>query len=259
MPAITFPASPYVNQVYTVGSKSWQWDGSVWNAYYNEGVDSVYGTGADGDATLDGTTTVLSMAPSSSVYSMTQDMYFNDLTINASVRLAPNGYRIFVKGTLKLLGTNSTIGYTAGFSTDGSIKQGGAASGGAASTAVTHSLGGSATGFTAMAPTSAMGGSNYFKQPLQAITGYSITASGGPTFLRGGAGGASQAGGGVVIIAARYISGPASGTAYIKAPGTAPAGGGVILIVSSAEALAAGISTDVTGQNAGTVYYMSQV
>lgn len=254
MPAITFPASPYTNQIYTVGSKSWQWDGSVWNSYYNEGVDSVYGTGADGDAVLDGTTTVLSMAPSSSVYSMTTDLYFNDLTINASVRLAPNGYRIFVKGTLKFIGTNSTIGYTAGFSTDGSIKQGGAAS-----TAVTHSLGGSATGFTATAPLATLGGSNYFRVPTQAITGYSITASGGPTPLRGGAGGASQAGGGIVIVAARYISGPASGTAYIKAPGTAPAGGGVILIVSSADALAAGISTDVTGQNAGTVYYMSQV
>ena len=254
MAAITFPASPYVNQIYTVGSKSWQWDGSVWNAYYNEGVDAVYGTGADGDATLDGTTTVLSMAPSSSVYSMTRDIYFNDLTINASVRLAPNGYRIFVKGTLKFVGTNSTIGYITGFATDGSIKQGGAAS-----TAVPHSLGGSATGFAATAPLASLGGTNHFRIPSQAITGYSITASGGPEFLRGGAGGASQAGGGVIIIAARYISGPASGTAYIKAPGTAPAGGGVILVVSSSEALPSGITTDVTGQNAGTVYYMSQV
>jgi len=254
MPAITFPASPYQYQIYTVGSKSWQWDGSVWAAYYNESVDSVYGTGADGDATLDGTTTVLGMAPSSSVYSMTTDMFFNDLTINANVRLAPNGYRIFVKGTLKFMGTNSTIGYTAGFATSGSIMQGGAAS-----TAVTHSLGGSATGYTATAPTAGMGGSTYFQVPHQAITGYSMTASGGPTFLRGGAGGTAQAGGGVVIIAARYISGPASGTAYIKAPGTAPAGGGVILIVSSAATLAAGITTDVTGQNPGTVYYMSQV
>jgi hypothetical protein len=254
MPAITFPASPYVNQIFTAGPKSWQWDGSVWNAYFNEGVDSVYGTGADGDAVLDGTTTVLSTAPSSSVYSMTRDMYFNDLTINAGVRLAPNGYRIFVKGTLKFMGTDSTIGFTTGYSTEGSIMQGGAAA-----TAVTHSLGGSATGFTATAPHSNMGGSAYFQVPHQAVTGYSITASGGPTFLRGGAGGTAQAGGGVVIIAARYISGPASGTAYIKAPGTAPAGGGVILIVSSAEALAPGITTDVTGQNPGTVYYMSQV
>ena len=260
MAAITFPASPYTNQIFTVGSKSWQWDGTLWNAYYNEAVDSVYGTGADGDATLDGTTTVLSMAPSSSVYSMTRDIYFNDLTINASVRLAPNGYRIFVKGTLKFVGTNSTIGYITGFATDGSIKQGGAAA-----TSVTHSLGGAGisspagTNYTATAPTAPLGGSNYFKVPSQAVTGYSITASGGPEFLRGGAGGASQAGGGVIIIAARYISGPASGTAYIKAPGTAPAGGGVILVVSSSEALPSGITTDVTGQNAGTVYYMSQV
>jgi hypothetical protein len=104
-----------------------------------------------------------------------------------------------------------------------------------------------------------MGGVNYFRVPTQAITGYSITAAGGPTFLRGGAGGTAQAGGGVVIIAARYISGPTSGTAYIKAPGTAPAGGGAILILSSAETLHASVSTDVTGQNAGTVYYMSQV
>lgn len=254
MPAITFPASPYTNQIYTVGSKSWQWDGSLWNAYYNEGVDAVYGTGADGDAVLNGSSTVLGMVPSSNVYSMTTDLYFNDLTINASVRLAPDGYRIFVKGTLKFVGTNSTIGYITGFATDGSIKQGGAAS-----TAVSHSLGGSATGFTATAPLASLGGSNYFKVPSQAVTGYSITASGGPTFLRGGAGGASQAGGGVIIIAARYISGPASGTAYIKAPGTAPAGGGVILVVSSSEALPSGITTDVTGQNAGTVHYMSQV
>jgi hypothetical protein len=125
---------------------------------------------------------------------------------------------------------------------------------------VTHSLGGNATAtYTATAPTAALGGANYFKQPLQAINGYSITASGGPTFLRGGAGSTAQAGGGVVILAARYISGPSSGTGYIKAPGTSPAGGGVILIVSSASALPATVSTDVTGANAGTVNYIQQV
>ena len=254
MPAITFPASPYVNQIYTIGSKSWQWDGTVWNAYYNESVDSVYGTGADGDAVLDGTTTILGMVPSASVYTMTRDMYFNDLTINTSCRLQPNGYRIFIKGTLKFMGINATIGYTTGYATSGSIKQGGGLL-----EAVTHSLGGSATGYLAIAPHSTMGGANYFKVPSQAITGYSVTASGGPEFLRGGAGALGQVGGGIVILAARYISGPASGAAYIKAPGTAPAGGGVILVVSSAEALPASISTDVTGQNPGTYYYMSQV
>ena len=259
MPAITFPASPYQYQIYTVGSKSWQWDGSVWAAYYNEGVDSVYGTGADGNATLDGTTTVLGMVPSSSVYSMTSDLYFNDLTINANVRLAPNGYRIFVKNMLRF-NSSSTIGFTTGYSTDGSIKQGGAAA-----TSVTHSLGGAGisspagTNYTVTAPTAPLGGTNYFRVGPQAVTGYSITASGGPTFLRGGAGGTSQAGGGVVILAARYISGPSSGTGYIKAPATAPAGGGVVIVVSSASALPASVSTDVTGQNSGTSIYIQQV
>jgi hypothetical protein len=254
MPAITFPSSPYTNQIYTVGSKSWQWDGSVWVAYYNESADMVYGTGADGDATLDGSTTVLSMAPSASVYTMTRDLYFNDLTINTSCRLQPNGYRVFVKGTLRFMGTDARIGYTTGFSTAGSIAQGGAAA-----TAVTHSLGGSATGYTATAPHSSMGGTQYFQVPHQAITGYSVTASGGPTFLRGGAGGSGQAGGGVVIVSARYISGPASGTAYISAPATAPGGGGVVIVISSAAALPASISTVVTGQNPGTSIYLSQV
>ena len=258
MPAITFPASPYQYQVYTVGSKSWQWDGSYWVSYYNESPDIVYGSGYDGDATLDGTTTVLGMVPSSSVYSMTSDLYFNDLTINANVRLAPNGYRIFVKNILKL-NNNSIIGFTAGYSTAGTIQQGGTTNGSTTGQSVTHSLGGAATGYTVTAPTSSLGGPNYFRVAQQAVTGYSITASGGPTFLRGGAGGTTQAGGGVVILAARYISGPSSGTAYIKAPATAPAGGGVVIVVSSASALPASVSTDVTGQNSGTSIYINQV
>jgi hypothetical protein len=254
MTAITFPSSPYVNQIFTVGSKSWQWDGVVWVSYYNEGADAVYGTGADGNAVLDGTTTILGMAPSASVYSMTRDMNFNDLTINTSCRLAPNGYRIFVKGTLRFMGTDSTIGFTTGYSTAGSIAQGGGLI-----SVVSHSLGGSATGYAATAPLAALGGAEYFQIPHQAITGYSITASGGPTFLRGGAGGVGQVGGGVVIVAARYIAGPASGTAYIKAPATAPAGGGVVLVISSSAALPAGITVDVSGQNPGTHYYMQRV
>jgi hypothetical protein len=217
-------------------------------------ADPIYGTGMDGDAVLDGSTTVLSMAPSASVYTMTRDMFFNNLTLNTSVRLAPNGYRIFVKNILTFAGNDATIGFTTGFSTAGSIQQGGAAS-----TAVAHSLGGSATGFAATAPTSALGGTQYWSIPRQAIQGYSVTASGGPTFLRGGAGGAEQSGGGVVILAARYISGPASGTASIAAPATSPAGGGVILIVSSSVGLPTSVTTNVTGQNPGTVNYMQLV
>ena len=224
-------------------------------ATYINSADPIYGTGADGDATYDGNTAVLGSTPNTitKTYLLDRDMYYNNLTLLNQVTISPNGYRIFVKNILTM-NTDSVIGFETGFATSGSIMQGGASA-----TAVTHSLGGSATGYTATAPTAALGGANYFKIPHQAITGYSVTASGGPTWLRGGAGGSGQAGGGIVIIAARHISGPVTGTAYVKAPGTAPAGGGVILIVSSASSLPASISTNVTGQNPGTYNYMQLV
>lgn len=228
-------------------------------ATYINSADPIYGTGEDGNATLDGSSTVLSMTPSSNVYSMTRDLYLQNLTINSGVRLAPNGYRIFVKNILTFAGDNATIGFIAGYSTAGSIKQGGATG-----ESVTHSLGGNSYTQTATAPTEALGGTKYFTIPHQAITGYSITPSGGPTWLRGGAGTIENPGGGIVIIAARHISGPTSGTAYIKAPGNTgstpdASGGGVILIVSSATSLPASVSTDVTGVSAGTFNYMQLV
>ena len=221
--------------------------------------DPVYGSGADGSATLDGSATVLSMAPSSSVYTATRDLFFYNLIISDSVRLNPAGYRIFVQNVLTL-GNGSIIGHTAGFSTTGSVQQGGAAN----SAALTHSLGGSSATAGVTAPTAGTGGTDYYKQHFQAIKGYSITGTSTTiTPLRGGAGGTVGVGGGVVILAARYI-GLSSGTASIKAPGTAGAnggGGGVVIIISSAGVLTSGVSTDVTGGtscSAGTVIY-SQV
>ena len=226
--------------------------------------DPVYGSAADGSQTLDGSATVLGMAPSSSVYTATRDLYFYDLILSDSVRLNPAGYRIFVQNVLTL-GNLSVIGHTAGFSTTGSVQQGGAANSVSLSP-VTHSLGGSSATYNATAPTAATGGIDYYKQPFQAIIGYSITGTSTTvTPLRGGAGGTVGVGGGVVILAARYI-GLSSGTATasIKAPGTAGAnggGGGVVIIISSAGVLTSGVSTDVTGGtgcSAGTVIY-SQV
>lgn len=177
----------------------------------------------------------------------------------SGVRLNPAGYRIFVQNILTL-GRGSTIGYTTGFATTGSIQQGGAAGSGA----LVHSLGGSSQTAGVTAPTALTGGTDYYRQPFQAIKGYSITGSSTTaTFLRGGAGGTVGVGGGVVILAARYIT-VASGTAYVKAPGTAGSGGGgggAIIIISSAASLNGSVTTDVTGGtscNAGTVIY-SQV
>lgn len=207
-------------------------------------ADPIYGSGLDGDATISTTT------------SLSRDMFYNNLVVNASTQLNPNGYRIFVRNLLTV-NNGATIGYTTGFSTAGSIAQGGATA-----TAVTHSLGGASASQTATAPTSGLGGAYYYQQPLQAVRGWATSASTTtPTFLRGGAGGASGAGGGVVILAARYIS-VSSGSATIAAPGTSGAGGGgggVVLIISSYASIPSGISTDVTGGtgcSAGTVNYM---
>lgn len=213
--------------------------------------DLVYGTGNDGSLVFDGTTTVLGIVPSSSVYQLNRDIYCYDMTVSASVRVQPNGYRIFVKNLLTL-GTSARIGWapTTGWSTAGSIAQGGDVG-----VSVTHSLGSNGTGTTATAPTMAMGGPNYYKQPLQAIRGFAITASGGPTLLRGGAGGTgSDKGGGVIICAFRYISSNAS---FITADGGATAGGGVIIIISTHSSLPANIATSTVGVNAnGTVNYI---
>lgn len=222
-------------------------------AQFLDAPDSIYGTGVDGSVTLDGTTTILGMVPSSNKYQMTSDLYFHNLTINDNVHLEPDGYRIFVKNILTM-GNGARIGFTTGYSTAGSIAQGGAIA-----TAVTNSLGGASLTQTVTAPISALGGANYYKIPHQAVRGWAVSASSTtPTFLRGGAGGLAQPGGGVVILAARYIT-VSSGTALISAPATAPAGGGVILIVSSHSALPSEITTDVSGQNPGTVNYMQLV
>ena len=222
-------------------------------------ANAIFGSGDDGSVNFDGSATVLGMAPSASVYTMDRDIFCYNLTIGSSVQLKTAGYRVFVRNNLTL-SSNSVIGFETGFSTAGSIAQGGAAS-----EAVTHSLGGSTVHRTRTLPTADEGGENYYKQPLQAIRGYSLTAGvGSPTFLRGGAGGSSGAGGGVVILSARNII-VTSGTAYVKAPGTSGSGGGgggVIIVVSANEVLNSSISTDVsggTGGDAGSVIYCQVV
>lgn len=222
-------------------------------AQFLDAPDPIYGTGVDGNATLDGSSTVLGMSPSSNKYTMSSDLYFHNLTIDDGVHLQPNGYRLFVKNQLTM-GNLSRIGFTTGFSTAGSIAQGGDID-----EAVTNGLGGSSITQTVTAPLLSLGGSNYYKVPHQAVKGWSASASSPtPTFLRGGAGGLLEPGGGVVIIAARFIT-VSSGTSYISAPGTIPAGGGVILIVSSHSTLPTSIETDVSGASAGIVNYMQLV
>jgi hypothetical protein len=67
------------------------------------GNDAIYGNGSDGDATVNSDVTI------------TDDMYYNNLTITGTGFLRTNGYRVFVKNTLTInSGGQIGIGLTSG-------------------------------------------------------------------------------------------------------------------------------------------------
>jgi len=76
------------------------------------GGDEIYGYGQDGDVTLASNTT------------LSRDMYYNDLSINANVTLDTNGYRVFVRGTLTFADATSRIGRFTSKETAGTLKGG---------------------------------------------------------------------------------------------------------------------------------------
>jgi len=194
--------------------------------------DSIYGSGADGNVTISSNTT------------LTRDMHYNNLDVNAGVTLNTAGFRVFVRNTLTMAATSGNqsdtiIGRVGGVSTTGTLKGGGLA-------AVTDSLGGNGNGYTATAPDE---GAEYFNHPDVAIPTIIVNAGQTtPTALNGGAGDSVNYGGGVVVVCARKLQG--YGT--IEASGETTTGGGVIFIVSQSLPLT-GIATDVTGYAAGTV------
>ena len=103
------------------------------------------GDGHDGALTFDGTTTIVladgtNLVPSSSVYTLVEDIYPSSMTVNAAVEVKLNGYRIICSGTITVNsgGTNGKItangndgsGITAGAATNrGSISGFGTAGG----------------------------------------------------------------------------------------------------------------------------------
>ena len=88
----------------------------------------IYGDGSDGNVTISSNT------------SLTADKFYNNLTLDSSFTLNPDGYRIFVKGTLTINGTiarNGNIGGNGGANDE-------YGTGGSALT--TNTLGGSGVG-----------------------------------------------------------------------------------------------------------------
>lgn len=114
------------------------WNGSILTVN-GSGVtnNDVFGSGEDGNVTISSNTT------------LTQDKFYNNLTINSGFTLTTAGYRVFVKGTLTINSTgkiawNGNNG-TAGQSISGENPTGG--TGGAGGSALTTaSLAGSVAG-----------------------------------------------------------------------------------------------------------------
>ncbi len=76
--------------VYDSVDNCWQMQSQLANA---PTVINIFGDGSDGNVTISSNT------------SLTQDMYYSNLTINNGVVLNPNGYKIHVKLTLTQVGT----------------------------------------------------------------------------------------------------------------------------------------------------------
>jgi hypothetical protein len=81
----------------------------------------MYGDGNQGSATFDGTSTILGLAPASTVYSMVANIQGDTITVNASTTLKPLGFVLLCATRLNNAGTIHSNGNDAVTSTGGLI------------------------------------------------------------------------------------------------------------------------------------------
>lgn len=239
-----------------------------------------FGDGSDGNIALDGTTTFNAFsALSAGVYTLSRDVYFADCTITSTAKIATNGFRVFVAGTLDLSASQSgAIVY----------RNGGNGGSTAGQTAGTNSpFGGS--GGTIMSGT-ANGGNGASGAAGNGGTGLSGTAiSSGYSGGSGGAGGAGGlgsggtagvGGAGVSAAASRFVfkfididfrrfaqgsaslttinggaggggGGAGGGSTSLNAGGGGAGGGGAGIVFIAARRLVRGSISNVIHANAG--------
>jgi hypothetical protein len=203
--------------------------------------EAIYGDGSDGSVRFDGTTTILGMAPSSSVYTLTRDITCSGITVSSGVTIKTANYRIFCTGTLTDSGAIQANGNNAVTTTPGAAIPSssgvylGSTAGGAGRTTTGVGNGSTSVSFECLAAAGGNGG-----------TGGGINTGGGagvtsfvfgtlhtpsvwlsPIILTGaatisGARGASGGGGGGLTLS---IGSPTSGAGG--------GGAGVLLIASS--------------------------
>jgi len=87
MTALNFPSSPTVNDIYTVGNTSWQWDGTTWLAYGVNVVESFVIAVSD-------ESTALSTGTAKVTWRMPYPFHLTD--VHSSVTGAPTGSTLIV-------------------------------------------------------------------------------------------------------------------------------------------------------------------
>ncbi len=130
------------------------------SAELNMGL-SIFGDGSDGALVYDGAATILGMAPSTNVYTLTRDIFASAITVNAGVTINAAGFRIFCSGTMTIAATGvvsndgnaggassaSTGGAAGAISSAGSTAQGTAGGAGSSGTGAGTAATSSTTGF----------------------------------------------------------------------------------------------------------------
>ena len=90
-----------------------QWDNTAQTFSVNGSTianEDVYGDGADGSVTFDGTTSVAGFSLSGGVYTQTRDVYFENVVVNTSQFVNTANHNSYVNGTITVNGTIGPYG-----------------------------------------------------------------------------------------------------------------------------------------------------
>lgn len=150
---------------------------------------SPYGTGADGNATLDGTVSPAWASKSGSTYTLTRNVNLQNLTILAGVALHPSTYTIYACLDLKNLGAITNNGPAGS-----AVSDGGTGSGTSAVTVTCSSSQSGSAGTSAFVVGAGGSGAAYCNG-----TGSATSGAGGGPGINGGNGVAGTSGGTIVI------------------------------------------------------------
>jgi hypothetical protein len=219
-----------------------------------------FGTGADPDPNIGSGATV----------TLTQDMYYADLTIAAGGTLLPNGYRVFVKGIATIDGVISNNGLPASGTSGapalpaGTLGGAGAGATGAGASGFIALATGGASGFggngsaesgqpggIVTPPSASVGGYRVWSDVFSALKGVVLNGSkcgggvgggGGGSNGTGGISGGGGGGGGIILLSANIVTGTGTISATGGTGGDAPSvdcggggggGGGVLAMITN--------------------------